>query len=52
MRRWSSFVHRCIVHRSEPWAVSRKPMADRALVYELCRLAEEETTIVKGEREW
>ena len=47
MTRWSGFVHRCIVHRSEPLAVSRKPIALLdALVYELYELTEEEIRIV------
>ena len=52
VHRWfGGLVHRDIVHRSEPLAVSRKPMAiSDALVHELYRLTEEEIRIVNGER--
>jgi len=59
MTRWSGFVHRWFVHRSELLAVSRKPMANLrkiaatdkqidGLVYELHGLTEDEVRIVEG----
>jgi len=51
--RWSGIVHRWfggLVHRSEPLAVSRKPMAHPdALVYESYGLNEDETATVERE---
>ena len=47
MTRWSGFVHRCIVHRSEPLAVSRKPMAVTVPVHEVYGLTEEEVRSVE-----
>jgi hypothetical protein len=48
MTGWSGFVHRYIVHRSEPLAVSHRPKVVPVRVCECYGLTQDESAFVEG----